>query len=70
MKKGERFNLEAIQSFCETNDFNITEYGMFVIGEHFITCRSNTKDIVVSFIMDGYSNILGGIYECVYSDMK
>ena len=58
-----------ITSFCEKNDFEISEYGNNTIGENFIICKSNIKDVTISFIFDGQSS-LGRVYKCIYSDLK
>ena len=71
MKKGDNKYFEEIEKFCKDNDFTMSEYGeQLVNGEYFIVCRSNTKDITVSFILDGGLSNGKNIYECIYSDLK
>jgi hypothetical protein len=67
MLKGNKPSYKAIERFCETNDFEMIEYGPNVIGENFIVCKSNSKDVTVSFMLDGYKD--GNIYLCIYSDL-
>lgn len=70
MLKGNHPSYTAIEKFCETNDYEMIEYGPNVIGENFIVCKSNYKDVTISFILDGYNENHGNIYECIYSDLK
>ena len=70
MIKGNKPCHDAITRFCETNDFEMVEYGPDVIGENFIVCKSNSKDITISFMLESFSAKHGFIYECIYSDLK
>jgi hypothetical protein len=68
--KGENKNFTNIENWANENDFNLTELGKGIIGETFIVCKHEYKDITVSFILDSHNSSFGNQYTCVYSDLN
>jgi hypothetical protein len=65
MKKGKTYNYKEIEEFANQNNFEIEEFGRNCVGENFLKLQHNDKDIVISFVLVGATNIQY-IYECVY----
>ena len=51
--------------------FDRIEFGPFTIGANFILFRlKSNPDLLLSFVLTGYSQSVGGIYRLVYKDDK
>ena len=69
MKKGQTYTFVAITEFANKEGYSLEEHGKNVIGENFVVLKHDSKDITISFVLEGASSS-AYMYECVYSDLK
>lgn len=76
--KGKEYEFSTIERFIEANKteesgeeiklYELEELSKFNrVGEGFIILRHTEKDIIITFMLSGYTT--QAIYECIYTDL-
>ncbi len=69
INKGSDYTFNQIEAFAVANEFEIDQFGDEIIGKHLIVLE-NEKSTILSFVYTGYIQSKGGLFTCVYSDLK
>jgi hypothetical protein len=73
IKKGDFYFFDELKNFsedvglCEA-EFELKEYGKFVIGSNILVFEHKQKDITMTFVLIGMQGGEKAVYECVYTD--
>lgn len=67
MKKGINNKYTTIENYANKHNYQLSEYGVEIVGEHFIKLSHNEDDLTISFVLVGMNTEY--IYECIYSDL-
>lgn len=68
-EKGKLYKYGEIEDFTvNDDDYSMTEYGPFHIGNNFIVLEHGYHNIIISFVLSSHGS--ASIYECIYSDLK
>ena len=66
IEKGKNYYFGDIETYASKEMLKFEEAGPWVVGQHSITLRNEDDDIVMTYIMNGYVETKGGVYELTY----
>ena len=68
MSRKEGYYHGALMQYAEENEYNVEEYGKFLVGEKFIVLKHQKTEYVMSFVMTSYNDTQGAYYTLIYED--
>ena len=68
-KEGYTYPFLDIDDYVKEGHHTLSQYGITIIGEHFLVVRYIDENRVTSFVLDGATGTQY-IYKCIYTDIK